>query len=109
MMVARYFGEDITYDAVENRTRVYRKKAKELAEEAQAAGRMEQNMRVKSANTTPRKPKTMSKSVLDGGRFYTPSTARDGDGKLWILMSNYRCCHRPCHEIDPDEEEQGQE
>ncbi|KAJ9628605.1 hypothetical protein H2203_002506 [Taxawa tesnikishii (nom. ined.)] len=61
------FEENVTYDAIENRTRVYKKQAKELADQAQAEGRMDKDMRaVKSTNGTPRKPRTPKKDALHG-------------------------------------------
>lgn len=57
--VARYFNE--TYDAIENRTRLYKRAAQKLVEEAEAAGRMDQNMKKsavggsKKSTATPKK------------------------------------------------------
>ncbi|KAH0354263.1 hypothetical protein KCU81_g1080, partial [Aureobasidium melanogenum] len=55
--VARYFNE--TYDAIENRTRVYKKAAQTLVKEAEEAGRMGMNMKKgaggKKVTATPKK------------------------------------------------------
>ncbi|CAD0109982.1 unnamed protein product [Aureobasidium uvarum] len=55
--VARYFNE--TYDAIENRTRVYKKAAQALVKEAEDAGRMDMNMKKsaggKKTTATPKK------------------------------------------------------
>ncbi|CAD0087104.1 unnamed protein product [Aureobasidium vineae] len=54
-----------TYDAIENRTRVYKKAAQTLVKEAEDAGRMDMNMKksaaVKSGRVTKRAPMTPSK------------------------------------------------
>ncbi|KAG9644847.1 hypothetical protein KCU98_g11994, partial [Aureobasidium melanogenum] len=73
--VARYFNE--SYDTVEKKFRIYKKAAQALAEEAEAAGRLDMNMKksaggkkttatpkkdaVKSGRVTKRAPKTPSK------------------------------------------------
>jgi hypothetical protein len=48
MNIARFF--DTSYDAIENQLRPYKKLAAELVKEAQAAGRLDQNMRKKSGS-----------------------------------------------------------
>ncbi|KAK6008622.1 hypothetical protein QM012_000525 [Aureobasidium pullulans] len=61
--VARYFNE--TYDAIENRTRVYKKAAQALVKEAEEAGRMDMNMR-KSAGTKKTTATVKKDSVMSG-------------------------------------------
>jgi hypothetical protein len=60
--VARYFNE--TYDAIENRTRVFKKAAQVLVAEAEAAGRMEMSMKKSAAGSkktaTPKKNSTLT-------------------------------------------------
>jgi hypothetical protein len=60
--VARYFNE--TYDAIENRTRVFKKAAQVLVTEAEAAGRMEMSMKKSAAGSkktaTPKKNSTLT-------------------------------------------------
>lgn len=67
--IASYMDE--TFDAVENRTRKYKKDAQKLIKEAADAGRQGQDMRKRikhnTPNTTPRKPrKTASATDLHG-------------------------------------------
>ncbi|KAG9566262.1 hypothetical protein KCU71_g4734, partial [Aureobasidium melanogenum] len=63
--VARYFNE--TYDAIENRTRVYKKAAQALIKEAEEAGRMDMNMKKaaggKKTTATPKKDAVKSGRV----------------------------------------------
>ncbi|KAH0373232.1 hypothetical protein KCU65_g565, partial [Aureobasidium melanogenum] len=63
--VARYFNE--TYDAIENRTRVYKKAAQVLIKEAEEAGRMDMNMKKgaggKKTTATPKKDAVKSGRV----------------------------------------------
>ncbi|CAD0099344.1 unnamed protein product [Aureobasidium mustum] len=64
--VARYMNE--TYDAIENRTRVYKKTAQALVKEAEDAGRMDMNMKksgsTKKTTATPKKDSKFSPSLI---------------------------------------------
>lgn len=64
--IARYMDE--SYDAIENRTRVYKREALKLVKEAEEAGRMTADMR-KRKNGDPGSPRkarnTPKKSAVD--------------------------------------------
>lgn len=67
---------DETYDAVENRTRVYKKEAHKLIKEAEQAGRLEMDMRKrKDGNTSPRKPRASPKKNMDLHGWHLPPSA----------------------------------
>lgn len=58
---------DETYDAVENRMRVYKKEAIKLSKEAEMAGRLEMDMRKrKDGTTSPKKPRVSPKKANNG-------------------------------------------
>ncbi|KAL1302599.1 hypothetical protein AAFC00_002975 [Neodothiora populina] len=89
--VARYMDE--TYDAVENRTRVYKKEGQKLVKEAEDAGRMEMDMR-KRGSSSPRKPRSTPKKKggdLNGvatGRVAKTPTKRKSTVKHETLSSD---------------------
>lgn len=55
--VAYYFGQGATYDSIEGRFRIAKRMANELKREAEEEGRQMPTSRVRSTNSTPRKPK----------------------------------------------------
>lgn len=55
--VAYYFGQGATYDAIEGRFRIAKRAAADLKREAEEEGRQMPASRVRSATSTPRKPK----------------------------------------------------
>ncbi|KAH0289266.1 hypothetical protein M436DRAFT_48053 [Aureobasidium namibiae CBS 147.97] len=73
--VARYFNE--TFDAIENRTRLYKKAAQKLVEEAEAAGRMDQNMKKSAAGGSKKSTATPKK-----GTAATPDSAAVKSGRV---------------------------
>ncbi|KAI4849376.1 hypothetical protein E4T44_03387 [Aureobasidium sp. EXF-8845] len=71
LAVARYFNE--TFDAIENRTRVFKKAAQVLVAEAEAAGRMDMNMKKSAAGgkkttATPKKGTASTPGSVKSGR-----------------------------------------
>lgn len=64
--VARYFND--SYDTVEKKFRIYKKTAQTLTEEAEAAGRMDINMKksgsTKKTTATPKKDSKYSLSLV---------------------------------------------
>ncbi|OJD31986.1 uncharacterized protein BKCO1_4200073 [Diplodia corticola] len=55
--VAYYFGQGATYDSIEGRFRIAKRMANDLKREAEDEGRQMPTSRVRSTNSTPRKPK----------------------------------------------------
>ncbi|KAL1616245.1 hypothetical protein SLS54_008538 [Diplodia seriata] len=80
--VAYFFGQGATYDAIEGRFRIAKRMANDLKQEAENEGRqMPSTSRVKSANSTPRKPKAKANSehaVASGRVQKSPSKKRGG-------------------------------
>lgn len=71
---------DETYDAVENRTRFYKKEAQKLVKEAEAAGRMEMDMRkrAKDGGSSPRKSRGTPKKNASAGDLHGMCTTSPG-------------------------------
>ncbi|KAK0662874.1 hypothetical protein DIS24_g1783 [Lasiodiplodia hormozganensis] len=74
--VAYFFGQGATYDSIEGRFRIAKRMANDLKKQAEDEGRQMPTTRVKSANSTPRKPKAKPNgehSVASGRIEKSPS------------------------------------